>query len=1362
MATKSFLLRLLAVVAAYGAVAASPICAQTAPSDAAGGRFYGWLFRPATTNPNDYYLASGGEWTTANNWSLGASPNGAENAVFSQPPTPTNNGVYVNGNVNCYNLTINSTNSVLLSPAGSLTSLTIGGISIVNQNTGSGPAGAGIQIYSTGGATDLIIANSNVTLSGGGTVFLDDPSNARIYGTSASNVLTNADNTIEGTGNIGYGSMGLVNQGTINATGGATHPLTIQTSNGTTNTGTLEASGNSNLILDGDTYTNTGGTLLASGAGAAVIIQGATINGGTLNGTNGGFVQDEAGHNATLNGVTNIGTFDVVNQSSTTIVGTITNSGTIQLTSTGSNPELILGGFSVTLTGGGTVTLNNSGGNWIFGASASDVLTNVNNTIQGSGNIGMDKMGLVNQGTVDANQSTPLYIQTSNGTTNTGTLEATNGANLILDGDTYANTSGKLFASGTGSVVSIYGATIDGGTLNTASGGAIQASNGSVLSGVTNSGTLQLLNESNTTMEGTITNNGAIQFNSTGSFVNFDINGNTTLSGTGTVVLNNSSGNTFQGAAGTDTLTNGGNTIEGSGNIGNGKMTFVNNATVNANQSTPLYIQTSNGTTNTGTLEATAGANLILDGDTYTNTGGTLYASGSGSQVTIQGATIDGGNLNSASGGVIAASGATLNGVTNAGTLQLDSQSTNTLENTIANSGTILFDNKGGYVNLVLGSSNVTLNGGGTVTLNNFSGNSIYGAAATDVLTNADNTIQGSGNIGKDLMGLVNQGTVDANQSTPLYIQTSNGASNTGTLEASNGGTLVLDGDTYTNRGGTIQATGTGSVVDVQGATVNGGTLTTASGGLIQVYGNAILSNVTNTGSIQVPNENSAELKGTIANKGTITLDNAGSYVDLYIDGDAKLTGTGSIVMNNNSGNTIEGVAGTEVLTSSNTIEGSGDIGNAKLGLVNNGTVLANQSTVLYVNTNSSGFVNNGTVQVNAGSRLEITGGPFSNFNGSTGTLTGGTYNVDGGTLQFGASGSSLTTNAASITLSGSGAALLNPGGHNLLSGFTTNAATGSFALASGASLTTAGGSLTNAGTFNIGTGSTFTVGGGTFNYTQTGGATTVNGTLTSSSLGTVAVDGGSLDGVGMLGDNVVDSSTLAPGDSKAKTGTLTVADTYTQESAGTLDIQINGSKSTKYDQLQVTQSATLGGTLDIGLKSGFIPKVGAIFTILTASSVTGTFATVDGLAIDGSEHFTITYNAGSVVLTVVSGALSFTQLIHAPLTHNTAGKGLLPPVSLVHPAMGMHGFRPLDDFGSPVGVSAPADTGVAGPLGMSPVSAAAYNSMAAMNHMRFECGVDLKALLKTSRKQLLKGLWASPDSPDALAIGYMTYNGSH
>jgi len=45
---------------------------------------------------------------------------------------------------------------------------------------------------------------------------------------------------------------------------------------------------------------------------------------------------------------------------------------------------------------------------------------------------------------------------------------------------------------------------------------------------------------------------------------------------------------------------------------------------------------------------------------------------------------------------------------------------------------------------------------------------------------------------------------------------------------------------------------------------------------------------------------------------------------------------------------------------------------------------------------------------------------------------------------------------------------------------------------------------------------------------------------------------------------------------------------------------------------------------------------------------------------------------------------------------------------------------------------------------------------MASMNHMRFERGVDLGALRKTGGKRLLRGLWASPDSPAAVNIGCM------
>ena len=85
-----------------------------------------------------------------------------------------------------------------------------------------------------------------------------------------------------------------------------------------------------------------------------------------------------------------------------------------------------------------------------------------------------------------------------------------------------------------------------------------------------------------------------------------------------------------------------------------------------------------------------------------------------------------------------------------------------------------------------------------------------------------------------------------------------------------------------------------------------------------------------------------------------------------------------------------------------------------------------------------------------------------------------------------------------------------------------------------------------------------------------------------------------------------------------------------------------------------------------------------------------------------------------------------------------------------------------MDDLGSLAPASPAAGSGGAGFFGIAPVSAAAYNSMGAMNHMRFDCGVDLKALLKTSRKRLLKGLWAAPDSPEALSLGYVMYSGAH
>ena len=131
----------------------------------------------------------------------------------------------------------------------------------------------------------------------------------------------------------------------------------------------------------------------------------------------------------------------------------------------------------------------------------------------------------------------------------------------------------------------------------------------------------------------------------------------------------------------------------------------------------------------------------------------------------------------------------------------------------------------------------------------------------------------------------------------------------------------------------------------------------------------------------------------------------------------------------------------------------------------------------------------------------------------------------------------------------------------------------------------------------------------------------------------------GALFGTNTLAGNVQSAGTITPGDSPTQTGQLAVTGSYTQVSTGSLDIGIAGvNAGTQYGQLNVTAGASLGGTLNLSLLNGFVPSVGQTFTILNASSVSGTFAAVNGACINSSEHFTVTYDPGDVVLTVVSG----------------------------------------------------------------------------------------------------------------------------
>jgi large repetitive protein len=179
--------------------------------------------------------------------------------------------------------------------------------------------------------------------------------------------------------------------------------------------------------------------------------------------------------------------------------GTINNTGTIALNSTGDETDLEILVKGVTLQGGGQVTLSDSAGNVIFGGDASAALTNVDNTISGAGQLGQGQMSLVNEGTIDASGTNALVIDTgSNAVVNSGTLEATGAGGLVVN--SAVENSGSLLAAGgnlalKGDVTGSGSATISGSA--TLEYGAASAENTTFASGAT--GTLQLDNSSSFT-----------------------------------------------------------------------------------------------------------------------------------------------------------------------------------------------------------------------------------------------------------------------------------------------------------------------------------------------------------------------------------------------------------------------------------------------------------------------------------------------------------------------------------------------------------------------------------------------------------------------------------------------------------------------------------------------------------------------------------------------------------------------------------------------------------------------------------------------------------------------------------------------
>jgi len=269
--------------------------------------------------------------------------------------------------------------------------------------------------------------------------------------------------------------------------------------------------------------------------------------------------------------------------------------------------------------------------------------------------------------------------------------------------------------------------------------------------------------------------------------------------------------------------------------------------------------------------------------------------------------------------------------------------------------------------------------------------------------------------------------------------------------------------------------------------------------------------------------------------------------------------------------------------------------------------------------------------------------------------------------MQLASANGGITTNAASLTLTGTTAKILD-GTNNALAGFNNN--TGAFTLASGAKLTTASSNFTNSGTVLVSSGTTLTVGGTGNSYNQSAGTTTVDGTLVGNGTTAISVTGGRILGAGALKGNVSiggggTTPTINVGDS-GKAGLLKITGTYAQLSTGTMNVSIGGTTvGTKFSQLQVSGTASLGGTLTAAVVNGFTPTVGQTFTVLTASSVAGTFSN-STIAINSTEHFSVSYTSTGVVLTVASGPVS--KSVSTALVSQTAAASTKQAIATAKP----------------------------------------------------------------------------------------------
>ncbi len=469
----------------------------------------------------------------------------------------------------------------------------------------------------------------------------------------------------------------------------------------------------------------------------------------------------------------NSGTIDLAQGGDFKDSSIITNTGTIDVTGGALNvaTDVANAGGHIAVDGGAKLTLNGAG---IDGGTLAD-----NGEIDLTGDGVLKNGTLANSGLIKVSGAGNA-LDSENVTANSA-LEVLAGGALLLDlGTTVANAGGTVTVDATG-MLTLNGATIDGGTLSIS--GTLDSTGTSAITNVD------------------IANTGLIE--STGGILTIDP---ATLINSGTLEAN----------GGKLDLT--GETVTNTGSlqaIGDGTLQLTDSTVTNTDGVTSDPI---------GTVTVESGSTLdlvrtVISGGTITDNG-LIDVAGSS---TISNAVLNNGDVTVEGGQTLTLDNDTVNGTTfndtaAGATIQIDDGTALKLSDVTINGGAIT-DN--GMIEIVgssivnnasLNNGGVTIDGGQTLTLDNVT---VTGATFTDTATGSiirvdhgETLTLSSVNVNGGT--LVLDGTLDSTGTSAVDSATIN---NSGLLQVT-GGTLTIDAASIVNNTGTFEVNGGNLTVD--------------------------------------------------------------------------------------------------------------------------------------------------------------------------------------------------------------------------------------------------------------------------------------------------------------------------------------------------------------------------------------------------------------------------------------------------------------------------------------------------------------------------------------------------------------------